>query len=80
MFMFKYIQQLSRRILSLGVEGLGNHDRFVYFLKIHSGNKFTERLETILNENRESMENDMEIREIAEKQKLPITLHLRLFS
>jgi hypothetical protein len=58
MFLFKYIQKISKSILNLKDEGLANHEKFVYYLKMHSGNKFTERIETIFNEYKMSIDDE----------------------
>lgn len=79
-FLIKYLQRLCRRILSLSVEALSNHQHFVKQLKNHSGAKFTERIETIIDEYQQSMEGDDDYRKITEANKLPYNMNLRIFS
>lgn len=38
MFLLKYLQKISKRILSINVETLENHENLIFFLKTHSGN------------------------------------------
>lgn len=44
LFLLKYMQKLAKRIMSLKVETLENHENLIFYLKMHSGNKLAERL------------------------------------
>jgi hypothetical protein len=54
----KYLQKLAKRLMNLGIETLENHENLIYYLKMHSGNKLTEKLETIVDEYKISLETD----------------------
>ncbi len=58
MFLIKYLQKLAKRIMSLSVEGIVNHEHLIYYLKLHSGNKIAEKLETIIDEYKLSAEHE----------------------
>lgn len=42
----------------MSIEALSNHEAFVYGLKMHSGIRVTEKLETIIDEYKLSLEED----------------------
>lgn len=40
-FLMKYLQKLSRKIMTITPDGIENHENLIYHLKIHSANKIT---------------------------------------
>ena len=80
LFLLRYLQKLARKILTLSPDGLANHEHFVYQLKLHSGNKFTERVETMIDEFKLSLEQDEEYRGVCVGFNLPYSMNLRIFS